>query len=706
MQQFPSSPQEPSSSVAQPGLSLPTPSMQNQMHELAKTLPPPRKQNTACDACRSRKVKCNRLPGQDKASKRSLPYARLNASDPRASIVSALLVQELPLHQATSEKKRSTTISRRPRNLSSARCVASAWTIHPAITIIYLVTHAPPAHHPPELQRCNASPTAENGILPSTAQLPATSHTIPLLVKYGFYPPITLKTPTREVLSYVFAPPENASPQALYAPWGELASQLENDTFRAEFALDLVEVFFQIVHTRIPLLNPQNFPLVATVLAWGTKFSEHPLLVADRRRPGGQSLLAKTLIDRARNLAEALKVHRIPSPDHVVIGLLLEPLQSQNPDDPDRFHCFWIGAASRHLLDLQVNHKAVLTTISDPDARGTMIFAFWMACISDAYGSVYYRHKPVLDDDDYDIDFYTVDPINSDVVDSHTPMPDPREQLELFPQFLGYYRAAHALARVARQMSRNLWRPVTDSDGVSFDVLYMLTTALSAWRDEYLTVVGVPSNFEGEWDFVSAVSSCASDATYHVMWVVLFNALDDFGIKEINEVTRMNQPLNMVQNYTQIDLVKRKVADEALHGALRIAGLAGVLTSNGYLRLDPAVMLVSCIQSGNLLARLGRPEVSNCIAGLEQYSYSYEEAGEQAAEMRRTYNQVRAGELELQHMASVAPRLPYEPSEHAMLVDEHPQQTQTQGSHMGNGVGIQSPEPFGSPDTSFGMYTR
>ena len=26
--------------------------MQNQMHELAKTLPPPRKQNIACDACR------------------------------------------------------------------------------------------------------------------------------------------------------------------------------------------------------------------------------------------------------------------------------------------------------------------------------------------------------------------------------------------------------------------------------------------------------------------------------------------------------------------------------------------------------------------------------------------------------------------------------------------------------------------------------
>ncbi|KAK7048273.1 hypothetical protein R3P38DRAFT_2868375 [Favolaschia claudopus] len=657
--------------------------MQNQMHELAKTLPPPRKQNTACDACRSRKVKCNRVPGQDKCQH------CLSKNYPCTHYV----------QQATSEKKRTTTISRRPRNLSSP------------------------------------SPTSENGLSPPPQQLPAVPHAIPLLVKYGFYPPITLKTPSREVLAYVFAPPENASSTTLYSSWGEQAHQLENETFRAEFALDLVEVFFQIVHTRIPLLNPQKFrtqlqlqpgdppntenvlhpALVATVLAWGSKFSEHPLLVADRRRPGGQSQLAKAMIDRARNLAEALKVHRVPSPDHVVIGLLLEPLQSQNPDDPDRFHCFWIGAATRHLLDLQVNHKAVLTTIPDPDARGTMIFAFWMACISDAYGSVYYRHKPVLDDDDYDIDFYTVDPINADGGDSHAPTPDPREQLE----FLGYYRAAHALARVARQMSRNLWRPVTDADGVPFDVLYMLTTALSTWRDEYLTVVGVPSNFEGEWDFVSAVSSCASDATYHVMWVVLFTALDDFGVKEINEVTRMNQPISVVQNYQQIDLVMRKVADEALHGALRIAGLAGVLTSNGYLRLDPAVMLVSCIQSGNLLARLGRPEVSNCITGLEQYSYSYEEAGEQAAEMRRTYNQVRAGELELQHMAAVAPRLPYEPQEHGMLVDD-PQQHQSpqhqhqsvsphqqhQSPHLVNGLpsGIQSPDAFGGAD--YAMYSR
>nr|GAT58784.1 predicted protein [Mycena chlorophos] len=657
------------SSVSQPGLALPSHSMQSQMHELAKTLPPPRKQNTACDACRSRKVKCNRLPGQDKVGLRPpLPETRLNIS-----IVSTLSIQELSVHTlcTTGDKREEEVLDAFPKTEESLHC----WLLGFAAAL------------------------EDHRSLPMRSRF----------------------------LSYVFAPPENAHPQGSYAQWGELAHKLESDAFKAEFALDLVEVFFQIVHTRMPLLNPDQFrsrlrlqpgdssvpdevlhpALVATVIAWGTKFSEHPLLVADRQRVGGQSLLAKTLIDRSRDLAEALKVHRIPSSDHVVIGLLLEPLQNQNPDDPNRFHCFWISAATRHLLELQVNHKAVLTTISAPEARGTMIFAFWMACIADAYGSVYYRHKPVLDDDDYDIDFYTVDPISPEG-DGHAPAPNPREQLE----FLGYYRAAHALARIARQMSRNLWRPSTDSDGVPFEVLYALTTQLSAWRDEFLTVVGVPSNFEGEWDFVSAVSSCASDATYHVMWVVLFNAVDEFGVKEVNEVTRMNQPLSMVPNYSQIDLVMRKVADEALHGALRISGLAGVLTSNGYLRLDPAVMLVSVVQSGNLLARLGRPEVSNCVAGLEQYSYSYEDAGEQAVDIRRIYNQTRSGELELQHMAAFAPRLSsYEGSESsASSSQQHPPSPQHQNAttsmlvdDLGNGV--HSPgSDFGTQD--YGMYSR
>ncbi|KAH9890013.1 hypothetical protein C8Q73DRAFT_747714 [Cubamyces lactineus] len=643
-----------------------SPSMQNQIHELAKTLPPPRKQNTACDACRARKVKCNQLPGQDKHC--------LSKNYPCTHYI----------QQATTEKKRNAAAAKRPRTLSASS---------PSGPAEHMATsgHSGTAH----AFQSFGSHFPQQGPVPS-------AH------------PITIDTQTRDLLAYIFSPPDpssgsaqtngsahvrmgtNPSPPA-YAEWGALAHRLSEDSFRIEFALDLVEVFFQIVHSRLPLLNPAQFrnrlhlslsstgpqngnmspstpvaqqqrtrnsssplggqsaqhqpqrplhpALVATVIAWGAKFSEHPLFVADRHRNGGQSAFAKVLINRARDLAEDMKVHRIPNADHVVIALLIEPLQS-------RFHGFWLGSAIRLLLDLQINHKSVMSNIHDPEARGTMIFAWWMACLADAYRSVYYRRKPMLDDDDYDIDFYTVGPVPPDIIEtSPATQPSPREQLE------GYYKAAHALARIARQMSRQLWRPATESDGIPADVLMGFMTMLNEWRDEHLSHVGVPPTFPADWDFVSAVTACASDATYHIMWIILCNALDDFGIRELNDGTRAGTPEAMLPQHPQIEEKKRKVMSEALHGALRIAGLAGVLTTNGYLRLDCAVMHVSCIQAGMLLARLGRPEVTNCINGLEQYSYAYEECADQAAEIKRIFQQAQAGEMEWNHMASVAPRL-------------------------------------------------
>ena len=64
-------------------------------------------------------------------------------------------------------------------------------------------------------------------------------------------------------------------------------------------------------------------------------------------------------------------------------------------------------------------------------------------------------------------------------------------------------------------------------------------------------------------------------------------------------------------------------------------------------------MHVSIIQAGTLLARLGRPEVDNCIKGLQQYAYAYEECQEQANEIGRIYSQAVAGDVDLNHMASV-----------------------------------------------------
>ncbi|KAE9403961.1 hypothetical protein BT96DRAFT_973381 [Gymnopus androsaceus JB14] len=630
--------------MAQPGLALPTPLMQNQIHELAKTLPAPsRKQNSACDNCRTRKVKCHRVPGQEKFQHcQSKNFACTHY-----------------VQQATSEKKRSST-ARRPRNISSSSPTS-------------------PVGPSP------LSPIADNGVVHSIPPyvLPSGAN-LPLVFKYGFYPPITLETPTREVLSYLFAPPDNVSSDSNlfnsaglnspYAAWGDQAVKLEDDVFKSELAFDLMEIYFQIVHSRLPLLNPTQFrnrlrmslspnpgsekplhpALVATVIAWGTKFSEHTLLLADRQCHNGQSLMSKTLIHRARDLAEALKVHRIPTADHVVIGLLVETLQSQNSDDPSGFHGFWLTAATRHLLELQINHKAVAAQISDTESRGTLIFAWWMACICDAYSSLYYRHKPILDDDDYDIDFYTADPISSDGA------PSPREQLE----FLGYYRAAHSLARTARQMSRQLWRPITDADGIAFETLRTFASKLRIWRDKYLARVGVPKNYNEGWDFVTTVSCFASDAQYHVMWIVLFNALDDYGNREINENDRSGLPPGNLRNRVYIEDAMRRIGEEAVNGALRIAALTSVLTANEYLKLDPAVVEFHIIAAGSLLARLGRPEVSTCIVGLEQYSHSYEEAGDHAQDIRRTYDSVRNGngDQHMNHMSRIIKQIPAFPS--------------------------------------------
>jgi hypothetical protein len=67
------------------------------------------------------------------------------------------------------------------------------------------------------------------------------------------------------------------------------------------------------------------------------------------------------------------------------------------------------------------------------------------------------------------------------------------------------------------------------------------------------------------------------------MWVVLFNAIDDYGIREAVDAAREGTPPEKATNHSQIERLKQKLHDEALHGALRIAGLAGVLASNGYL---------------------------------------------------------------------------------------------------------------------------
>ena len=72
------------------------------------------------------------------------------------------------------------------------------------------------------------------------------------------------------------------------------------------------------------------------------------------------------------------------------------------------------------------------------------------------------------------------------------------------------------------------------------------------------------------------MSAGASDATYHIMWIILFNALDDFGIRELNDVVRAGSPDSEHPNYPNIEAIKKKISEDALHGALRIAGLVSM----------------------------------------------------------------------------------------------------------------------------------
>jgi hypothetical protein len=117
--------------------------------------------------------------------------------------------------------------------------------------------------------------------------------------------------------------------------------------------------------------KPLHRALLACLIAWGSKFSDHALLVMDRQQSqnrsrsqshsqaqsqstdlqesslspptipssrlngssashlGGPLLsnISRLLVDRAREIAELDKVFRVATPDNVVVCLLSEPLQ-------------------------------------------------------------------------------------------------------------------------------------------------------------------------------------------------------------------------------------------------------------------------------------------------------------------------------------------------------------------------------------------
>lgn len=73
-----------------------------------------------------------------------------------------------------------------------------------------------------------------------------------------------------------------------------------------------------------------TLPKLACILAWGSKFSEHPTIIKDREEssagiPGERKRcrLSQVLVRRAANVAGVCGVWRVPSLEHAQVALLL-----------------------------------------------------------------------------------------------------------------------------------------------------------------------------------------------------------------------------------------------------------------------------------------------------------------------------------------------------------------------------------------------
>jgi hypothetical protein len=140
-----------------------------------------------------------------------------------------------------------------------------------------------------------------------------------------------------------------------------------------------LKAYLRPTSTLDPTVLPLPHALLATVIAWGAKFSEHPLLVHDRDTNAGRSRICRILTRRAREVSEGEKIHRLPSFDNVIIALLLEPLQSRKY----LFLSEWITA---HLTAMQITHRILMVKRRELIiTRRLIIFlsgfrGFWLNC--------------------------------------------------------------------------------------------------------------------------------------------------------------------------------------------------------------------------------------------------------------------------------------------------------------------------------------
>lgn len=218
----------------------------------------------------------------------------------------------------------------------------------------------------------------------------------------------------------------------------EVHKSLEADEL-TKLADDLIDSFFSVAHIRNPCYDPPTFrarlytpnthpqgpishPILATALAWGARFSDHPVIQRDRdecsqRRSDGEehgvrekgrgmkrSRLVQMAVIRAREVCEMCRIWRIPSIDNIKALVNLEGLLGQVLVKKNNYQAVYATAAVKHLLSMGYNSTRAILTIPDEKERTDIVLIWWILIVTDSYRSVFYRIKPCLLDDDYDLE--------------------------------------------------------------------------------------------------------------------------------------------------------------------------------------------------------------------------------------------------------------------------------------------------------------
>ncbi|KIS00878.1 hypothetical protein L804_02301 [Cryptococcus deuterogattii 2001/935-1] len=309
-----------------------------------------------------------------------------------------------------------------------------------------------------------------------------------------------------------------------------------------KLADDLIDSYFSVAHIRNPCYDPPTFrarlctpnthpqgpiphPILATALAWGARFSDHPVVQQDRnecsqRLSGGEengvrekgrgrkrSRLVQMAVIRAREVCEICRIWRIPNIDNVKALVNLEGLLGQ---------------------------VLVKNRIIGPCSIGSNLVC-----------------KPVY-----------LSPMENGDIDL-------------------WFSAAQSAASMCRALSLRLCSPHLQTSGIPLSLLRTFIHSASIWRTKYLSKLGVPPVWPESWDFLQAMAACSADVSHHALWLVLYRALEESGVEE-ERTGGIGMGIEV-----ELESVKRRLKEESEHAALRIAALVAVLTENEYLSLDP-----------------------------------------------------------------------------------------------------------------------